>query len=344
MPDKLADKPGQTRTIKAAGAVAWRPGEDGQPEILLVHRKKYDDWSLPKGKTEPGESLPLTAVREVLEEGGARLALGRRLTPVRYKVSGRAKVVSYWAARVTGLEEGAVPNAEVDTIAWMTAERAKEKVTYAHDIGVLDEFAAVAADTQPLILLRHAQARPRADWRGDDMDRPLDDQGRADAAELASLLACFAPRAEILSSATVRCLDTVRPYAERIGAPVRAALELRASSRTTVAGSRGLLTTVVGAGTPVVICAHRENLPALMAGAAAAFGGSAPGVPGRDGSGRDGTGPGALAVPPAAEDPLPTAAFVVFHMSARALAAADRYELPGSLSRAGSLPGAGSLP
>ena len=73
------NKPPDSKLIKAAGAVAWRPGPDGEPEVLLVHRKKYDDWSLPKGKAEPGESLPVTAVREVLEEGGARLALGRRL-------------------------------------------------------------------------------------------------------------------------------------------------------------------------------------------------------------------------------------------------------------------------
>ena len=69
------NKPG-SRLIRAAGAVAWRPGPDGGGlEVLLVHRKKYDDWSLPKGKAEPGEPLPVTAVREVLEEGGVRLAL-----------------------------------------------------------------------------------------------------------------------------------------------------------------------------------------------------------------------------------------------------------------------------
>lgn len=81
-----------SKLILAAGAVAWRPGRDGgEPEVLLVHRKKYDDWSLPKGKTEPGEPLLLTAVREVFEEGGARLILGRRLTSVRYQVGEQAQ-------------------------------------------------------------------------------------------------------------------------------------------------------------------------------------------------------------------------------------------------------------
>src|ERR1700689_3517475 len=106
----MADNKPGSKLIKAAGGVAWRPGPGGEPEILLVHRKKYDDWSLPKGKTEPGERLPVTAVRE---EGGARLALGRRLASVRYDVSGRPKRVHYWAARVVSIDNRAVPNHEV---------------------------------------------------------------------------------------------------------------------------------------------------------------------------------------------------------------------------------------
>ena len=135
------NKPG-SRLIKAAGGVAWRPGPDGEPEILLVHRKKYDDWSLPKGKTEPDEPLPVTAVREVLEEGGARLALGRRLVSVRYNVGGRPKRVHYWAARVLSVDAHAVPNSEVDEVTWLPAAGAVEQVSYAHDHGVLADFAA----------------------------------------------------------------------------------------------------------------------------------------------------------------------------------------------------------
>ena len=133
------NKPG-SRLIKAAGGVAWRPGPDGEPEILLVHRRKYDDWSLPKGKAEPGEPLPVTAVREVLEEGGARLALGRRLVSVRYNVSGRPKRVHYWAARVLSVDARAVPNSEVDEVGWFRVADAKKRLTYLDDLDLLEQY------------------------------------------------------------------------------------------------------------------------------------------------------------------------------------------------------------
>ena len=175
-----------SKLILAAGAVAWRPGRDGgEPEVLLVHRKKYDDWSLPKGKTEPGEPLPLTAVREVFEEGGARLILGRRLTSVRYQVGGRPKRVHWWAARVSGMDEAAVPNDEVDEVTWAVRPQAGERASYEHDVRVLGDFASRPADTVPLILVRHATAVPRSKWKGDDGERPLDSSGRAQAKLLA---------------------------------------------------------------------------------------------------------------------------------------------------------------
>src|SRR6266700_5842385 len=231
------NKPG-SRLIKAAGGVAWRPGPDGEPEILLVHRKKYDDWSLPKGKTEPDEPLPVTAVREVLEEGGARLALGRRLVSVRYNVSGRPKRVHYWAARVLSVDERAVPNSEVDEVTWLPAARAVEKVSYTHDHGVLADFAARPAQTVPLILLRHSRAVQKSNWKRLDATRPLDDSGRSDAKTLADLLACFAPRPRLISSKAVRCTETLRPLSQLTGEQVRAESSLymnNESSGTTAA-------------------------------------------------------------------------------------------------------------
>lgn len=310
MPRKPADVPGETRTIRAAGAVAWRPGPDGATEIMLVHRARYGDWSLPKGKAEPGEPLPVTAVREVAEEGGARLALGRRLVGARYKVSGRAKRVSYWSARVTGVDDGAVPNHEVDEIAWLPPDAARARVSYAQDREVLEDFMAAPADTVPLILLRHSAAEPKDRWPGEDAARPLSDQGRADAAAAAGLLACFAPRAGVFTSPAVRCAETVRPYAEAAGVRVRPA-DVLGVTRTDSPACRAFLASVLASGQPSILCAHRENLTGLLATAVA--------------------GLGASDLPPGGADPLPTTGFYVLHVTSGKLAAADRYDLSGAL-------------
>jgi 8-oxo-(d)GTP phosphatase len=290
----------ESRLIRAAGAVAWRPGAaDGEPEVLLVHRPKYGDWSLPKGKTEPGEQLPVTAVREVAEESGARLVLGRRLTSVRYQSGGRPKRVHFWAARVSGVDEAAVPNTEVDQVAWLPVSQARERASYAFDVRVLDDFAGQRADTVSLILLRHAKALPRSEWKGDDAERPLDDAGRADAKTLPSLLACFAPLARVLSSVAVRCLDTVRPYAALTGTQVRAERSLYVqSSGTGPADSAALITETIRAGEPAVCCAHRENMPVLQAAAVGALG-----------------GPDSGRMPEEWGNMLPTSGFWVLHMA-----------------------------
>jgi len=290
----------ESKLILAAGAVAWRPGQDGgDPEVLFVHRKKYDDWSLPKGKTEPGELLPLTAIREVFEESGARLILGRRLTSVRYQVGGRPKRVHWWAAGVSGVDETAVPNSEVDEVIWAVRPEAGERASYEHDMRVIDEFAGRPADTVPLILLRHATAVPRSKWKGDDGKRPLDTVGRAQAELLAPLLAAFAPRARVISSAAARCLDSIGPYAELTGAEVRAeqALQVR-SSGTDPAASAALIAETIDAGEPAVICAHRENVPLLQAAAISALG-----------------PPAAAALPKDWGDELSTGGFWVLHMN-----------------------------
>jgi len=341
MPDKKPPDSRESKLIKAAGAVAWRPGQDGgEPEVLLVHRKKYDDWSLPKGKTEPGEALPLTAVREVFEESGAWLVLGRRLTSVRYQAGGRPKRVHYWAARASGVDEAAVPNSEVDQVAWLSVTQARERASYVHDERVLDDFARQPADTVPLILLRHAKALPKTGWDGDDGARPLDGLGRADAKALAPLLSSFAPLAQVFSSAAVRCLDTVRPYAALSGARVREehALQVR-SSGTDPAASADIISETVRAGEPAVCCAHRENLPVLQAAAIGALG-----------------PPDGAALPSEWGDALPTSGFWVLHMTpapapvarrrwwsrlggragagrgTAALVAADRYDLSDVLT------------
>jgi 8-oxo-dGTP diphosphatase len=131
-------------TVRAAGGVVWRP-VDGSVEVLLVHRPRYDDWSFPKGKLHPGESHEACALREVIEETGMRCVLGHELPSVAYVDGrGRPKVVRYWEMTVAadlGFEAGD----EVDEREWLDLANAAERLSYAHDAQLLDDFARFAA-------------------------------------------------------------------------------------------------------------------------------------------------------------------------------------------------------
>lgn len=212
----------------AAGVVLWREGSDGRDperavEVLLVHRPRYDDWSFPKGKVEPGETLPECAVRETAEETGIRVRLGRPLPQVRYTLpDGRPKEVSYWTARA--LSSGRPRGSEVDQSGWFTLRAARKRITREGDAALLDALAATAADrrlrTVPLLVVRHATARPRQAWTHADGDRPLVAAGRRQSLALAALLQSWSPE-YLLSSPWLRCTDTLAPYAAATGARVR---------------------------------------------------------------------------------------------------------------------------
>jgi 8-oxo-dGTP diphosphatase len=255
--------------ILAAGAVLWRPRAQG-PEVLLVHRPRYDDWSLPKGKREPGEHLLSTAVRETLEETCIRPVLGPPVRTVSYLAGGLPKEVSYWAA-VT--EEEAKASHEVDKIAWLPLDQAGGRLSYPHERDVL--AALVPRSTVPLIIVRHASAGPK---RGDDVRRPLDAKGKKDAAALAALLTCFAPRARVLTSSALRCVQTVQNYAAVAGVSI----EERSEFERTYVGptSARLISDLVEAAQPAIVCLHRENVPAVLGVACAALGADPPADPG----------------------------------------------------------------
>ena len=141
-PDVTAAASGVDADIVAAGAVVTRQGSEGR-EVLLVHRPKYDDWSFAKGKQDPGEHVTATAVREVLEETGVEIRLGRPLGPQLYAVSGgRHKTVHYWVGHVVGDHDVSTYelNDEVDDLGWFLADAAAERLTYLDDIDLLDQF------------------------------------------------------------------------------------------------------------------------------------------------------------------------------------------------------------
>jgi 8-oxo-dGTP pyrophosphatase MutT (NUDIX family)/phosphohistidine phosphatase SixA len=281
------EEPGEE--IRAAGAVVWRDGTQGI-ETALVHRSRYDDWSIPKGKAMPGEHVLLTAVREVAEEAGVRVALGRRLPTTHYVTEGRPKRVDYWAGRPVS-PEAFSPGTEVDALRWLPLTAAARQLTYARDVTVLGAFAAGPAATTPVILLRHAEAISRKTWRkaghDDDLTRPLSAKGQADAHALGQILRCFAP-GRVISSGAQRCLATVRPYAALTGAVVETERELTIGGTTAeptgpewaatdAAGE--LVAKLVTGGQPVVICAHRQNLPWLLAHVCAILGAPVPDGP-----------------------------------------------------------------
>jgi 8-oxo-(d)GTP phosphatase len=284
MPDREA-----AAEIRAAGAVLWRPAGRGT-QVALIHRPKYDDWGLPKGKLEPGEHPLLAAVREVSEETGLRVTLGQRLPPVRYLVDGQPKVVDYWAARTPASAGAFTPNHEVDRLDWVALTHATGRLSYDHDAVLLADFGAAPRPTVPLILVRHASAGSKSEWHRDDELRPLDSRGKQQAKLLAELLRCFGA-GRVLSSPAERCLATVRPYAAAVGAQAEVVPEFglppgkhKKAARAATAdelgqAAAGTVAALAAGDQPVVICAHRENMPTLLAASCARLGAQPPDGP-----------------------------------------------------------------
>lgn len=257
--------------IYAAGGVVWRVVE-GKLRVLLIHRTKYRDLTLPKGKVDPGETLAETAVREIREETGIRVSLGVPVGVSRYRMpSSRTKIVHYWAAEATDAAvrtSSFVPNKEVAALEWMSVKKARKNLSYPVDIEILDEFARLvdeqALPTFPIIALRHGKARPREDWDDVDGKRPLTPRGRRQAEAIVGPLLAFGVR-RIVSSPAERCVRTVTPLSHALGQRIQmvdaisqdAWEEGRADARTVI-GER------VRARKPVVLASHGPVLPDIL--------------------------------------------------------------------------------
>ncbi|MFS0854675.1 NUDIX hydrolase [Microbacterium sp. 179-I 3D4 NHS] len=267
------------KAVYAAGAVVWRL-VDGKLRVLLIHRTKYRDVTLPKGKVDPGEMLAETAVREVHEETGIRVSLGVPVGVSRYNLASRKqKIVHYWAAEATDdaiRASSFVPNREIAAVEWVSVKKARARLSYPVDHEILDFFANLVDDgvlrTFPLIALRHGKALPRSEWDGPDAARPLTPRGRRQATSVVGPLRAFGVR-KIVTSDAVRCVETVRPLAKALDRkPVRTELLSQDAWEDGTSDLRSVVGRRVRSGKPSVLCSHGPVLPGLLSEIALATG------------------------------------------------------------------------
>lgn len=261
------DHPGEAVAVVAAGAIPWRISSDGL-EVLVIHRPRYDDWSWPKGKIDPGETLPECAAREVREEIGLAAPLGIPLPAIHYRVPSGLKVVHYWAVRVNG--DRLVPDGkEVDRVVWCAPETAAGLLSNPSDVAPLEYLQAAYKDDQldtwPFIVVRHAKAKPRSSWSKAEGERPLAATGIRQAEAVARLLQAWQPP-HVVTSPWRRCVSTVAPYLKISGAKVKLvdALTEHRHARTPKK-TAAVIETLLEKQRPVAVCTHRPALPTVLA-------------------------------------------------------------------------------
>jgi 8-oxo-dGTP pyrophosphatase MutT (NUDIX family)/phosphohistidine phosphatase SixA len=260
------DHPGEPVAVTAAGALPWRVVKD-RLEVLLIHRPRYDDWSWPKGKIDDGETVPECAVREVQEEIGLMAQLGIPLPPIHYHVASGLKVVYYWAVKANGVK--LLPDGkEVDSVMWCAPEKAAALLSNPSDVVPLQYLQEAHTrgelDTWPLVVLRHAKAKPRSSWSKAEGERPLAATGMRQAQAVSRLLQVWKPQ-RVVTSPWLRCVATVAPYAKSTGAKVKLAEALTEhrhtrSPKKTAAVVEGLFDKQRA----VAVCTHRPALPTVF--------------------------------------------------------------------------------
>jgi phosphohistidine phosphatase SixA/ADP-ribose pyrophosphatase YjhB (NUDIX family) len=237
----------------------------------MVHRPRYGDWAWAKGKLESDEQWPVAAVREVFEETGFHVRLGRTLPTSEYAVPDQAgqpttKECRYWAAEVVG-GDGALVN-EIDEVDWLDVPAAAARLSYARDhdqLRALEEADRVGTlTTWPLVAIRHARSRPRSSWSKADPLRPLNPRGRERAEALIPILAAYGVT-RVVTSPSVRCLDTVLPYAVASGKRARLKAGLSEEGFAEQPDRAPYhLTRLLERGHAAVVCSHGPVLPVLL--------------------------------------------------------------------------------
>lgn len=252
------------RALRAAGGVVFRVTPKGRVKVLIVHRPRYDDWGLPKGKLDPGETDEEAALREVLEETGYRCRIVATLPETSHQTSRGGKSVAWFAMRPLPDSPGFAPNDEIDEVRWLSPRRAARAVDYENDRRLIEEtpFDDLMR-TGSLWIVRHGVAVGAEDWAGKDEKRPLDSKGKRQAKRVAAKLV-GQDIDLILSSPAKRCRSTVAPLARVVG--TKALSDERLSKDATRRDAESLLDSV--AGYHAVICTHGETIPSLLAEAA----------------------------------------------------------------------------
>lgn len=259
--------------VLAAGAVVLRQGPGDVTQVLVVHRPRYDDISLPKGHQEAGELSPVTAVREVREETGVRIRLCSSLQPIEYDVPKQgAKLVQWWLGTVIS-QQPHEPDEEVDTAMWLSLAEARQKLSYSTDVQVLKEAAKIPP-TSTIILVRHAKAVSRKDWahgktkNRPDLERPLDRRGHQQAKSLVAMLEAYGVT-RLASSSATRCVQTLTPYSQTAGIEIVTHEEFteetfKSHHKPAKQAMRQLAAEQLAEpDQPLAICGHRPVLPVM---------------------------------------------------------------------------------
>ncbi|MFQ4148206.1 NUDIX hydrolase [Arthrobacter sp. LAPM80] len=254
-------------SIFAAGALCWRV-KKRKLEVLLIHRQRYDDWSWPKGKLDKGETLAECAVREVFEEVGLPITLGIPLPSIRYAVKPGMKQVHYWASSVDDLPP--MPDGkEVDVAIWCSPNKARGLLSNPSDLEPLEALTAAheagTLETWPLLIIRHAKAKPRSAWTLAEGERPLAATGKRQALYLQRLLMSWHP-GRINTSGWMRCISTISPYAQATKAKVKLVPWLtEADHKRNPAKVAATIEKLLTRTNATAVCTHRPVLPTILA-------------------------------------------------------------------------------